>query len=129
MCGGLGVLNDVSKTLVYLLAKWVNRKKEIIPHSIIEKEPSAELKPNQKDQDILPKYSIVDQVLEGYVEDHLSVDVISKKYNLDVKLVEELVERIYLAEYKRRQGPPGIKVTKKAFTKGRYFPIVQGWFI
>jgi len=127
MCGGLGVLTDVSKTLIYLLAKWINRKKEVIPISIIKKEPSAELKFNQKDRDILPDYSIVDKVLEGYVEDHLSVKEIVKKYNLDIEIVKELVERIHSAEYKRRQAPTGIKVTKKAFTKGRYFPIVQGW--
>ncbi len=127
MCGGLGVLIDVSKTLIYDLAKWINRKKEIIPISIITKEPSAELKANQKDSDTLPPYSIVDKVIEGYVEDHLSINEIVKKYNLDIELVKELVERIHRAEYKRRQGPPGIKVTKKAFTKGRYFPIVQGW--
>ncbi|NGX63571.1 MAG: Glutamine-dependent NAD(+) synthetase [Candidatus Anoxychlamydiales bacterium] len=127
MCGGLGVLTDVSKTLVYALAKWINRKKEIIPQSIIKKAPSAELKADQKDQDVLPEYSIVDKVLEGYVEDHLSIEEIVKKYNLDITLVTELVERIHRAEYKRRQGPPGIRVSKKAFTKGRYFPIVQGW--
>ena len=127
MCGGLGVLVDVSKTLVYQLANWINRKKEIIPKRIITKEPSAELKADQKDSDVLPKYEIIDKVLEGYVEDHLSQAEISKKYNLDFETVKELVERIHLGEYKRRQGPPGIRVTKKAFTKGRYFPIVQGW--
>ena len=127
MCGGLGVLNDVSKTLVYKLAKWINRKKEIIPSSIIKKEPSAELKANQKDQDTLPKYEIVDQVIDGYVEDHLGIDEIVKKYNLQLEIVKELVERIHLAEYKRRQGPPGIRVSKKAFSKGRFLPIVQGW--
>jgi NAD+ synthase (glutamine-hydrolysing) len=127
MCGGLGVLIDVSKTLVYELAKWVNGKKEIIPISIIEKEPSAELKANQKDRDVLPPYVIVDKVLQGYVEDHLSADEIVKKYNLEIETVKELIERIHQAEYKRRQGPPGIRVSKTAFTKGRYFPIVQGW--
>lgn len=127
MCGGLGVLNDVSKTLIYQLAKWINQKKEIIPQSIITKEPSAELRANQKDSDTLPPYDIVDKVIEGYVEDFLTVDEIVKKYNLKIELVKELVERIHSAEYKRRQGPPGIRVSKKAFTKGRYFPIVQGW--
>jgi NAD+ synthase (glutamine-hydrolysing) len=127
MCGGLAVLIDVTKTLVYELAKWINRKKEIIPVSIIQKEPSAELRPNQKDSDTLPPYSILDKVLEDYVEDNLSIEEIVKKYNLDLELVQEIVARIHQAEYKRRQGPPGIKVTKKAFTKGRHFPIVQGW--
>lgn len=129
MCGGLGVLNDVSKTLIYALANWINRNKEIIPEAIITKEPSAELRPNQKDSDTLPSYSIIDQVLEGYVEDHLTVDEIIKKFKLDSDLVNGLVKRIHRAEYKRRQGPPGIRVSKKAFTKGRYFPIVQGWVI
>lgn len=127
MCGGLGVLNDVSKTYIYALSKWINRKKEIIPSSIITKEPSAELRPNQKDSDTLPPYAVLDQVLEGYVEDFLSVDEIVKKYNLDPVLVKKIVGKIHQAEYKRRQGPPGIRVSKKAFTKGRYFPIVQGW--
>ncbi|NGX34079.1 MAG: Glutamine-dependent NAD(+) synthetase [Candidatus Anoxychlamydiales bacterium] len=127
MCGGLGVLNDVTKSLVYELAKWINRKKEIIPSSIIKKEPSAELKADQKDQDTLPPYSVVDKVIDGYVEDHLSIDEIVKKYKIDETLVKELVERIHRAEYKRRQGPPGIRVSKKAFSKGRFFPIVQGW--
>ncbi|MBN2479052.1 MAG: NAD+ synthase [Parachlamydiales bacterium] len=127
MCGGLGVLNDVSKTLVYKLANWINRKKEIIPNNIINKEPSAELRANQKDSDTLPSYDIVDKVLQGYVEDHLSLDQIVKKYQLDSILVKSLIERIHLAEYKRRQGPPGIIVSKKSFTKGRYFPIVHSW--
>ena len=127
MCGGLGVLNDVSKSLVYKLSKWINRKKEIIPNKIIKKAPSAELRADQKDQDTLPKYEIVDQVIDGYVEDHLSIEEIVKKYNIKLETVKELVERIHLAEYKRRQGPPGIRVSKKAFSKGRFLPIVQGW--
>ncbi|NGX52204.1 MAG: Glutamine-dependent NAD(+) synthetase [Candidatus Anoxychlamydiales bacterium] len=127
MCGGLGVLNDVTKTLVYELAKWINRKKEIIPNNTIKKDPSAELKADQKDQDTLPPYSIVDKVIDGYVEDHLSYDEIVKKYKIDKILVKELIERIHKAEYKRRQGPPGIRVSKKAFSKGRFFPIVQAW--
>ncbi|MBI5345570.1 MAG: NAD+ synthase [Chlamydiae bacterium] len=127
MCGGLDVLLDVSKLQVYELSKWINRKKEIIPDSIIQKPPSAELRANQKDQDTLPPYEIVDAVLEGYVEDHLSSDQIINKFNLKPEIVKELIERIHLAEYKRRQGPPGIIVTKKSFTKGRFFPIAQGW--
>ncbi|NGX48611.1 MAG: Glutamine-dependent NAD(+) synthetase [Candidatus Anoxychlamydiales bacterium] len=127
MCGGLGVLNDVTKTLVYELAKWINRKKEIIPESTIKKAPSAELRADQKDQDTLPPYSIVDKVIDGYVEDHLNLDQIVEKYKIDKTIVKELIERIHRAEYKRRQGPPGIRVSKKAFSKGRFFPIVQGW--
>ncbi len=127
MCGGLGVLNDVTKTLVYKLAKWINRKKEIIPKNIIKKEPSAELRADQKDQDTLPPYSIVDKVIDGYVEEHLDIDRVVEKYKIDEKIVKELIARIHKAEYKRRQAPPGIRVSKKAFSKGRFFPIVQGW--
>jgi NAD+ synthase (glutamine-hydrolysing) len=129
MVGGLGVLIDVIKTQVYELAKWINRNKEIIPVRIIEKPPSAELRPNQKDQDDLPDYSIVDTVLLDYVENHLSVEDIVKKHKLSFDLVHSLVKKIHLAEYKRRQGPPGIQVTKKAFGKGRQFPIVHHWQI
>ena len=129
MVGGLGVLIDVIKTQVYELSKWINRNEEIIPVRIIEKPPSAELRPNQKDQDDLPDYSIVDTVLLEYVENHLSIEDIVKKHKLSFDLVHSLVKRIHLAEYKRRQGPPGIQVTKKAFGKGRQFPIVHHWQI
>ncbi|NGX57042.1 MAG: Glutamine-dependent NAD(+) synthetase [Candidatus Anoxychlamydiales bacterium] len=127
MCGGLSVLLDVLKTQVYKLAKYVNRKKEIIPKEIIEKEPSAELKENQKDIDDLPNYEIVDNVLISYIEDHLSIKEIIKKYSYDDIIVNDLIKKIHLAEYKRRQNPIGIRVSKKSFTKGRYFPIVQGF--
>jgi NAD+ synthase (glutamine-hydrolysing) len=127
MCGGLGVINDVSKTLVYKLANWINRKKEIIPLNIIKKAPSAELKANQTDQDELPPYNIVDLVLEEYLENHKSIEEIVKEHGISLEIVKSLVEKIHIAEYKRRQGPPGICVTKKAFSKGRIFPIVQGW--
>jgi NAD+ synthase (glutamine-hydrolysing) len=127
MCGGLSVLSDVSKTMVYTLSKWINRKREIIPKNIIEKAPSAELKKDQKDSDSLPPYEIVDLVLEQYVENHKSIDQIIKEHRLSKELVRNLVDRIHLAEYKRRQGPLGIIVTKKAFGVGRIFPIVQRW--
>lgn len=127
MCGGLGVISDVSKTRVYALARWINRDREIIPASTLEKPPSAELRPDQKDSDSLPDYSVVDAVLEGYVEDHLSCQEICEKHDLACNEVEDLVRRIHLAEYKRRQGAPGIRVTKKAFSVGRRFPIVQKW--
>jgi len=127
MCGGLGVLADVSKNMIYKLAGWINRKKEIIPQNIIKKAPSAELKYNQKDQDFLPPYEIVDLVLEQYVENHKPIEQIIRENKLPKDLVRDLVERIHLAEYKRRQGPPGIRVTRKGFGVGRIFPIVQGW--
>lgn len=127
MCGGLGVLSDVTKEQVYILARWINRTSEIIPQEILDKPPSAELKENQKDTDSLPEYPIVDRVLQHYVEDHWSPEEIAKKYNYPLSQVKTLIRRIHLSEYKRRQAPPGLRVTKKAFTVGRKFPIVQHW--
>lgn len=127
MCGGLSVIGDVTKTQVYRLAGWINRDQEIIPRSTIEKPPSAELRPDQKDTDALPDYAIVDKVLEAYVEDYLSPEQIAKKFELPTELVFTLVHKIHAAEYKRRQSAPGIRVSKKAFRVGRRYPIVQGW--
>lgn len=127
LCGGLGIINDVSKTKVYELCRFLNEKQEVIPSNIIERVPSAELRANQKDQDSLPDYAALDAILEGYVEEHLSSQMIAKKYNLEERLVKDMIHKIHLAEYKRRQSPPGLRVTKKAFSKGRIFPIVQRW--
>lgn len=127
MAGGLGVIADVLKTQVYELCRWINRNKEIIPSSIIDKPPSAELRPNQKDSDSLPAYEVVDTVLKAYVEDNLSEDEIAKKYHIPLKVVTDLIIKIHKVEYKRRQGPPGIRVSRKSFRTGRKFPIVQGW--
>jgi NAD+ synthase (glutamine-hydrolysing) len=127
MAGGLGVISDVTKQQVYMLARWLNREREIIPQSIIDKAPSAELRPNQKDTDSLPLYDIVDKVLQGYVEEYLAPEEISQKYGIPIEVVVELVCRMHHAEYKRRQAPPGIRVTKKAFSIGRRYPIVQKW--
>lgn len=127
MCGGLGVISDVTKEQVYALSRWINRNGEVIPQSIIDKEPSAELRPNQKDSDSLPPYPVVDKVLQGYVEEYLSPEEIAAKYDLPVEVVLDLARRIHRAEYKRRQAAPGIRVSKKAFRVGRRYPIVQGW--
>jgi NAD+ synthase (glutamine-hydrolysing) len=127
MVGGLSVISDVSKQQVYALSRWINREKEIIPSSIINKAPSAELKPNQKDTDTLPEFDIIDKVLEGLVEEFLSAEEIAEKYALPLELVKDLVHKIQLAEYKRRQSPPGIRVTKRSFRVGRRHPIVQKW--
>lgn len=127
MCGGLGVLSDVTKGQVYLLANYINKKKQIIPRSIIKKAPSAELRPDQKDTDSLPPYPIVDKVLEGYVEQHKSPEQIAEKHKIDLETVRDLVKRIHLNEYKRRQAPPGLRISIKAFSAGRRFPIVQHW--
>lgn len=127
MCGGLSVIGDVTKTEVYELCHFINRNKEIIPWNTINKHPSAELKLNQRDQDTLPSYEIVDTILQSYLENHLSTDEISKKYNYPLKIVDDLIKRIHQNEYKRKQAPPGLRISKKAFTVGRRFPIVQKW--
>lgn len=127
LAGGLALLSDVTKERVYQLAHHVNRlySKEIIPLSTIEKPPSAELRPNQKDSDFLPSYSVVDAVLEGYIEQNLSPEKIAEQHHFDLALVKGLIKKIHASEYKRRQAPPGLRVTEKAFTVGRRFPIVQ----
>lgn len=127
MCGGLAVISDVTKQQVYALCRYLNRDEELIPESILIKPPSAELKPNQKDSDTLPEYAFVDNVLEGYVEDYLSPEEIADKYKMPLAIVQDLVQRIHCAEYKRRQAPPGIRVSRKAFRIGRSYPIVQHW--
>lgn len=127
MCGGLSVINDLTKDQVYKLANWINLSKEIIPTDTITKAPSAELKPNQKDSDSLPDYVIVDNVLRGYVEEYHSPKQISQKYGYPLSLVEDLVKKIHRSEYKRRQSPPGLRITEKSFSVGYRFPIVQRW--
>ncbi len=127
MAGGLGVIGDVTKTQIKLLCNYVNRQQEIIPRSTLEKPPSAELRPHQLDSDTLPDYAIIDTVLQAYVEECLSCEEIVKKHRLPREIVSDLIHRIHLAEYKRRQAPPSIRVSKKAFKVGRRFPIVQKW--
>jgi NAD+ synthetase len=124
MAGGLAVISDVPKTMVYDLARWINRKREVIPRSTIEKAPSAELKPNQKDQDTLPPYEILDQILQLYVEENLSArDIIARGF--DEKTVRWVQRRVDLNEYKREQSAPGLKVTSRAFGMGRKMPMAQ----
>jgi NAD+ synthase (glutamine-hydrolysing) len=127
MAGGLSVISDVTKQQVYALARWINRKGPVIPQAILEKIPSAELKPNQKDTDSLPEYDIVDAVLKSYVEEFRAPEEIARIQQLPLDLVYDLIHRIHSAEYKRRQAPPGIRVSKKAFRVGRRYPIVQKW--
>lgn len=126
-CGGVSVINDVTKRQVYELARWINRDKEIIPANCLTKPPSAELRPNQKDSDSLPSYDIIDDVLHAYVEEHKSAEEIVEKFGYSPDLVEDLIKKIHRNEYKRRQSPPGLRVSEKAFSVGRFFPIVQRW--
>jgi len=124
--GGFGVLKDVYKTEVYKLARFINRKikKNIIPSSIIRRAPSAELKPNQKDEDDLPPYSLLDKILKLYIEEDKSLkEIISLEYKKNI--VEKIVKSVEKSEYKRRQAPPGIKITPKAFGKDRHIPITN----
>ncbi|MDB6172318.1 MAG: synthetase [Chthoniobacteraceae bacterium] len=124
MCGGLAVISDVPKTLVYELAEWINRDRELIPRNTIEKPPSAELKPDQLDQDTLPPYEILDPILQLYVEEQRSVlDIVARGY--DEKTVRWVQRRVDLNEYKRAQAVPGLKITTRAFGVGRKMPIAQ----
>ena len=126
MAGGLAVISDVPKTMVYELARWMNREREIIPVSTIEKPPSAELKPDQKDQDTLPAYDILDEILRLYVEENLSArDIIA--HGFEEKTVRWVQRRVDINEYKREQAAPGLKVTSRAFGVGRRMPIAQGY--
>jgi NAD+ synthase (glutamine-hydrolysing) len=122
MTGGLAVISDVPKTMVYKLAFHINRKKEIIPKSIIDKPPSAELKPDQQDQDTLPPYDILDSILYYYVDQQYSLKEILEM-NFDPEIVKWVVNAVNKNEYKRRQASPGLKVTPKAFGMGRRMPI------
>ncbi len=123
MVGGLAVISDVPKTMVYKLSEYVNRDGFIIPHSTMTKPPSAELRPDQKDSDSLPPYEVLDVILEDYVEDSKSADEIAKTRGFDVQLVRSVIKMIERSEYKRQQAAPGIKISEKAFGVGRRFPI------
>ena len=125
MAGGFAVIKDVPKIWVYKVSRWVNDKEEIIPESIITKAPSAELRPDQKDTDSLPPYDLLDPILLQYIEEDKSVEEIKVPglSAADVKRVAKLVDA---SEYKRRQGPPGVKITPKAFGKDRRLPITTG---
>ncbi|MCM8758294.1 MAG: NAD+ synthase [Candidatus Omnitrophica bacterium] len=124
MAGGFAVIKDVPKTLVYKLARYRNQQSYVIPESILKREPSAELKPNQKDTDSLPPYEILDKILKMYVELDKSIDQIVK-VGFDRKTVEKVVRMVDLSEYKRRQSPPGIKITPRSFGKDRRMPITN----
>lgn len=126
MSGGLALISDVPKTMVYELARYINREREIIPQDSIDKPPSAELRPNQFDQDSLPPYDILDGILKAYIEDTKSAEEIIRM-GLDEKIVREIIRKVNRNEYKRRQAAPGIKVTSKAFGSGRRMPIAHNF--
>jgi NAD+ synthetase len=123
MAGGLAVISDVPKTMVYRIASYVNSQRKVIPTSTMTKPPSAELRPDQLDSDSLPPYDILDRILEDYVEDLRSAEQIAAAHKLDIELVRRVVKMIERSEYKRQQAAPGIKITEKAFGVGRRFPI------
>ena len=124
MCGGLAVISDLPKVMVFDLARHMNRDSEIIPVNTIEKPPSAELRPDQKDEDSLPPYYILDAILKGYVEEGLSTrEIIAQGFDADV--VKDIIRKVDLNEYKRKQAAPGLKLTPLAFGVGRRIPIVQ----
>jgi NAD+ synthase (glutamine-hydrolysing) len=126
MCGGLAVISDVPKTLVYELSRVANRRHAgAIPESVFEKPPSAELRPDQKDSDSLPPYEVLDQVLRAYVEDYQAPRQIAQDLGLPLETVVDIVNKVDRNEYKRQQAAPGLKVTSKAFGIGRRFPIAQ----
>ena len=124
MTGGLAAIGDLLKTEVYRLARYINKDREIIPAAILEKAPTAELRPNQKDQDTLPPYDILDRILTLYLLENKSIDEIAQK-DIDPSLIQKVITMIEKAEYKRRQAPPVLKVSQRAFGTGRRIPIAR----
>ena len=123
MAGGLAAISDVPKTLVYRLSHYVNSRRPVIPQASLEKPPSAELRPGQKDSDFLPPYEVLDVILDDYVEDSHSPERIAEERGFDIALVRRVVRMVERSEYKRQQAAPGIKISAKAFGYGRRFPI------
>ena len=125
MAGGLAVISDVPKMMVYELAEYINRERELIPHSTITKPPSAELRPDQKDTDSLPPYEVLDRILKAYLEEVKTPAEIAEEFGFDLQLVRNIALLVDRNEYKRKQAAPGLKVTSRAFGFGRPFPIAQ----
>jgi len=126
MCGGLAVISDVPKTMVYDLSRIANKRHAgAIPESVFEKPPSAELRPDQKDSDSLPAYEVLDAILRLYVEEMQSPAEIAAELAIELDLVKDVARKVDRNEYKRQQAAPGLKVTSKAFGIGRRFPIAQ----
>jgi len=126
MAGGFASISDVPKTMVYRLCELINRGREIIPQAIIDKPPSAELRPDQKDSDSLPDYGELDQIIEGHILHDKDRDALEQE-GFDSVLIDRILHLIQVSEYKRRQAPPGIKLTAKAFGSGRRMPLAQRW--
>jgi NAD+ synthase len=135
MCGGYSVLKDIYKTEVYALSEWRNRHvpedsaitaKDVIPQSSITKAPTAELRPNQTDQDSLPPYDVLDAILQGLIEGEQSIDQIVAN-GFDRATVSRVQRLLYSAEYKRRQAPPGVKITRKSFGRDRRYPMTNAF--
>jgi NAD+ synthase (glutamine-hydrolysing) len=125
MAGGLAVIADVPKTMVYAIADVINRERELIPQATIDKPPSAELRPDQKDTDSLPPYDVLDRILKAYIEDLQSPEEIADLFSYDVSLVRSIAIKVDRNEYKRKQAAPGLKLTSRAFGFGRPFPLAQ----
>jgi NAD+ synthase (glutamine-hydrolysing) len=123
MVGALAVIGDVMKTRVYALSRYANREREVIPRETIEKAPSAELRPEQRDTDSLPPYEVLDPILEAYVERYCSAEQIAEEQGVEVELVRSVIQLVERSEYKRQQAAPVLKVTRKSFGMGRRFPI------
>ena len=126
LAGGFNMICDLTKTNVYKLQNYINKDGEIIPQAIIDKAPSAELHPNQKDQDRLPEYAVLDDIIEMYVEQNLPQEEIYKKY--DKSLVDETIKKIYRMQFKRHQGCLGVRLTERSFCKGVDMPVVQRYY-
>jgi len=123
MVGGLAVISDVPKTMVYRLSRYVNSRRLVIPQASLEKPPSAELRAGQMDSDTLPPYEVLDVILEDYVEQSHTADQIAEERGFDVSLVRRVIRMVERSEYKRQQAAPGLKISEKAFGYGRRFPI------
>ena len=126
LAGGFNLICDLTKTNVYKVSNYINRDKQIIPQAIIDKAPSAELHPGQKDQDRLPEYAVLDDIIEMYLEENKSVDEIYKKY--DKSIVDETIRKIYRMQFKRHQGCLGVRLTERSFCNGVNLPVVQKFY-
>jgi NAD+ synthase (glutamine-hydrolysing) len=126
MAGGFAAIKDVPKTLVYQLARYRNTISRVIPERVIARAPSAELAPDQEDQDSLPPYPVLDPILEAYIErDRSPLDIIASGF--DAEVVDRVVAMVNRNEYKRRQAPPGVRITRRAFGRDRRYPITSGF--